>query len=96
MPSSVADRPVRPSLSVAVAHAAGILIAWIIIGVMMINVTQALGELSIIFPVSGGFFTLAHRMLDPSFAFAVRWPLEKFPLTSPDGLGSSATPWGLC
>jgi len=52
---------------------AGILIAWIIIGVMMINVTQALGELSIIFPVSGGFFTLAHRMLDPSFAFAMGW-----------------------
>ena len=38
----------------------------------MINVTQALGELCILFPVSGGFFTLAHRMLDPSFAFAVR------------------------
>jgi len=62
----------------------------------MINVTQALGELCILFPVSGGFFTLAHRMLDPSFAFAVRWPLEEFPLTSPDGLGSSAAPSGLC
>ena len=72
------------------AHTAGILIAWLIIGVMMINVTQALGELSILFPVSGGFFTLAHRMLDPSFAFAVRRSSKKCSLTAPDGLGSSA------
>ncbi|BEJ16208.1 hypothetical protein CspHIS471_0508130 [Cutaneotrichosporon sp. HIS471] len=52
---------------------AGILIAWIIIGVMLINVTQALGEMAIIYPVSGGFYTLASRMLDPSFAFAMGW-----------------------
>lgn len=36
-------------------------------------VTQALGEMAIIFPVSGGFYTLASRMLDPSFAFAFGW-----------------------
>ena len=40
---------------------------------MVINVTQALGEMSIVFPVSGGFYTLASRMLDPSFAFAMGW-----------------------
>lgn len=40
---------------------------------MLINVTQALGEMCIIFPVSGGFYTLASRMLDPSFAFAFGW-----------------------
>ncbi|KAK8846527.1 hypothetical protein IAR55_005613 [Kwoniella newhampshirensis] len=52
---------------------AGILIAWIIIGVMLINVTQALGEMAILYPVSGGFYTLASRMLDQSFAFALGW-----------------------
>lgn len=52
---------------------AGVLIAWMIIGVMLINVTQAIGELSILYPVSGGFYTLAVRFLDPSFAFAMGW-----------------------
>lgn len=42
-------------------------------GVMLINVTQALGEMCIVFPVSGGYYTLAARMLDPSFAFAMGW-----------------------
>ncbi|KAH8830061.1 APC amino acid permease [Flagelloscypha sp. PMI_526] len=52
---------------------AGVLIGWLIIGVMLINVTQALGEMCIMFPVSGGFYTLAVRFLDPSFAFAMGW-----------------------
>ncbi|WOO77221.1 Amino-acid permease inda1 [Vanrija pseudolonga] len=52
---------------------AGVLIAWISMGVMLINVTQALGEMAILYPVSGGFYTLASRMLDPSFAFAMGW-----------------------
>lgn len=51
----------------------GVLIAWIIMGAMLINVTQALGEMAILYPVSGGFYTLANRMLDPSFAFAMGW-----------------------
>ncbi|GAA5836294.1 hypothetical protein JCM3766R1_003482 [Sporobolomyces carnicolor] len=51
----------------------GILIAWLIIGVMMINVTQALGEMCILYPVSGGFYTLAVRFLDPGFGMALGW-----------------------
>lgn len=27
----------------------------------------------IIYPVSGGFYTLANRFLDPSYAFAMGW-----------------------
>ncbi|KAK4057913.1 Amino acid permease [Microbotryomycetes sp. JL221] len=50
---------------------AAILIAWIIIGVMLINVTQALGEMCILYPVSGGFYTLAIRFLDPGFGLAM-------------------------
>ncbi|KAL1413313.1 Amino acid permease [Vanrija albida] len=52
---------------------AGVLIAWISMGIMLVNVTQALGEMSILYPVSGGFYTLASRMLDPSFACAMGW-----------------------
>lgn len=52
---------------------AALIIAWVLMGVMLINVTQALGEMAIVFPVSGGFYTLASRMLDPSFAFALGW-----------------------
>ncbi|KAF9531465.1 APC amino acid permease [Crepidotus variabilis] len=52
---------------------AGVLIAWILTGIMLINVTQALGEMAILYPVSGGFYTLAIRFLDPSFAFAMGW-----------------------
>jgi amino acid transporter len=40
-------------------------------GIMLINVTQALGEMAIVFPVSGGFYTLAVRFLDPSWGFAM-------------------------
>jgi amino acid transporter len=40
---------------------------------MLINVTQALGELSILYPVSGGYYTLAIRFLDQSWGFAMGW-----------------------
>lgn len=52
---------------------AGVIISYIIIGAMLVNVTQALGEMAIMYPVSGGFYTLADRFLDPSFAFAMGW-----------------------
>ena len=52
---------------------AAVVLAWSIMGVMLINVTQALGEMACLYPVSGGFYTLASRMLDPSFAFAMGW-----------------------
>ncbi|RSH87806.1 uncharacterized protein EHS24_000323 [Apiotrichum porosum] len=59
--------------ALATGGPAGILIAWAVVGVMLMNVTQALGEMSIVYPVSGGFYTLASRMLDPAFAFSMGW-----------------------
>ncbi|KAJ3792108.1 amino acid permease-domain-containing protein [Lentinula aff. detonsa] len=44
---------------------AAILIGWIIMGVML-----AIGEISILYPLSGGF---AKRFLDPGFALAMGW-----------------------
>ncbi|KAG6836723.1 hypothetical protein H0H93_004386 [Arthromyces matolae] len=57
---------------------AGVIICWILMGIMLINVTQAnrtqaLGEMCILYPVSGAFYTLANRFLDPTFAFAMGW-----------------------
>lgn len=46
---------------------ASILIDFSIIGVMMFNVVYALGELSVMFPVSGGFYTYSTRFIDPSW-----------------------------
>ncbi|KAJ3738494.1 amino acid permease-domain-containing protein [Lentinula detonsa] len=46
---------------------AAILIGWIIMGVMLVN---AIGEISILYPLSGGF---AKRFLDPGFALAMGW-----------------------
>jgi len=50
-----------------------LLIDFIIIGVMMFNVVYALGELAVMYPVSGGFYTYATRFIDPSWGFAMGW-----------------------
>ncbi|KAL8935777.1 MAG: hypothetical protein Q9216_005263 [Gyalolechia sp. 2 TL-2023] len=52
---------------------AALLIAFIIIGVMIFNVVYALGELAVMFPVSGGFYTYSTRFIDPSWGFAMGW-----------------------
>jgi amino acid transporter len=40
---------------------------------MSLSFTKALGEMSILYPVSGGFYTLSAHFLDPTFAFAMGW-----------------------
>ncbi|KAK3697495.1 Amino-acid permease inda1 [Vermiconidia calcicola] len=50
-----------------------ILIGFGIIGIMMFNVVYALGELAIMYPVSGGFYTYSVRFIDPSWGFAMGW-----------------------
>lgn len=40
---------------------------------MMFNVVYALGELAIMYPVSGGFYTYSTRFIDPSWGFAMGW-----------------------
>lgn len=37
----------------------------------MFNVVFALGELAILYPVSGGFYTFSTRFIDPSWGFAM-------------------------
>lgn len=44
-----------------------------IMGVMIFNVVYALGELAIMYPVSGGFYVYSTRFIDPSWGFAMGW-----------------------
>jgi amino acid transporter len=46
---------------------------FLIIGIMMFNTVFALGELAIMYPVSGGFYTYSTRFIDPSWGFAMGW-----------------------
>jgi amino acid transporter len=52
---------------------ASLLIDFVIIGIMMFNVVYALGEMAVLYPVSGGFYTLSTRFVDPSWGFAMGW-----------------------
>ncbi|KAH8175525.1 amino acid permease domain-containing protein [Sarocladium implicatum] len=52
---------------------ASLLICFSIIGVMMFNTVYALGELAVLYPVSGGFYTYSTRFIDPSWGFAMGW-----------------------
>jgi yeast amino acid transporter len=40
---------------------------------MIFNVVFALGELAIMYPISGGFYTYSSRFIDPSWGFAMGW-----------------------
>ncbi|CAF1112930.1 unnamed protein product [Adineta steineri] len=46
---------------------------FIIIGFMLFNVCMALGELCVVFPVSGSFIAYGSRFLDPAWGFAMGW-----------------------
>ncbi len=52
---------------------ASLLIDFLIIGIMMFNTVYALGELAVMYPVSGGFYTYSTRFIDPSWGFAMGW-----------------------
>ena len=40
---------------------------------MLLNTCQAMGEMAIMYPVSGGFYVLVSRFIDPSWGFAMGW-----------------------
>lgn len=55
-----------------------LIIDYMIIGVMMFNVVFALGEMALMYPVSGGFYVLITRFVDPSWGFAVSFSLSQW------------------
>ncbi|KAG8357049.1 General amino-acid permease GAP1 [Fusarium venenatum] len=52
---------------------ASLLIAFVTMGTMQFFTMQALGELSVAFPVGGSFSNYSTRFLDPSWGFAMGW-----------------------
>ncbi|UPK93962.1 hypothetical protein LCI18_004897 [Fusarium solani-melongenae] len=52
---------------------ASVFICFGIAGIMIFNVVHALGELAVMYPVSGGFYTYSTRFIDPSWGFAMGW-----------------------
>ena len=52
---------------------ASLLLSFSIIGAMIFCTVQALGELAVIFPVSGSFSAYSTRFIDPAWGFAMGW-----------------------
>ncbi|KAL8640498.1 MAG: hypothetical protein Q9228_002588 [Teloschistes exilis] len=50
-----------------------VLIGFIVVGLMLLFTVQALGELAVLYPVNGAFFTYTCRFLDESWGFAMGW-----------------------
>lgn len=49
------------------------LIAFSLIGIMLYCTIHALGEMAVLFPVSGSFSAYSTRFLDPAWGFAMGW-----------------------
>lgn len=52
---------------------ASVLIAYALIGIMLYCTVHALGEMAVIFPVTGSFSRYSTRFLDPAWGFAMGW-----------------------
>ncbi|KAI9820370.1 MAG: hypothetical protein M1827_005994 [Pycnora praestabilis] len=50
-----------------------VLIGFMIVGLMLLFTVQALGELAVLYPVNGAFYSYAVRFIDPSWGFAMGW-----------------------
>ncbi|KAI0200409.1 amino-acid permease inda1 [Astrocystis sublimbata] len=52
---------------------ASLIIGYLVIGVMLLFTMQALGEMAVMYPVNGAFYTYVVRFIDPSWGFAIGW-----------------------
>ncbi|KAJ5752515.1 hypothetical protein N7520_009432 [Penicillium odoratum] len=50
-----------------------LLLGYLIVGFMLLLTIQALGELAVLYPENGAFFTYCVRFISPSWGFAVGW-----------------------
>ncbi|GGH60006.1 amino acid permease [Rothia aerolata] len=64
---------VASGATVASAGPGGALLAYALIGFMVLLLMQSLGEMSSHLPVPGSFQTFASRYVSPSFGFAIGW-----------------------
>lgn len=72
---------------ISIKGPATLLIDFAIMGVMIFNVVYALGELAVMYPVSGGFYTYSTRFIDASWGFAMGW--SKLSCTVPRSICSN-------
>jgi yeast amino acid transporter len=52
---------------------AAVLIGFAITGVMLLMTMQALGELAVLYPVNGAFYSYIVRFVSPAWGFAIGW-----------------------
>ncbi|KAJ5291886.1 General amino-acid permease GAP2 [Penicillium angulare] len=52
---------------------ASVVIAYVLIGIMLYTTVHALGEMAVLFPVSGSFAHYSTRFIDPAWGFAMGW-----------------------
>ncbi|GAP88483.1 putative amino-acid permease inda1 [Rosellinia necatrix] len=52
---------------------ASLVIGYLVIGTMLLFTMQALGEMAVMYPVNGAFYTYVVRFIDPSWGFAMGW-----------------------
>ncbi|PNS16765.1 Cationic amino acid transporter 1 [Sphaceloma murrayae] len=52
---------------------ASLVLCFMIVGSMLLVTVQALGELAVLYPVNGAFFTYICRFIDESWGFAMGW-----------------------
>jgi len=64
---------IASGLALANGGPAALIICYSIVGFMLFNVCMALGELCVVFPVSGAFTVYSSRFLDPAWGFAMGW-----------------------
>lgn len=50
-----------------------VLIGFLIVGLMLLFTVQALGELAVLYPVNGAFFSYGCRFIDEAWGFAMGW-----------------------
>ena len=49
------------------------MLGYIIVGSMLLCTVQALGEMAVLYPVNGAFYTYVVRFVDPAWGFAMGW-----------------------
>ncbi|KAF2084759.1 AAT family amino acid transporter [Saccharata proteae CBS 121410] len=52
---------------------ASLTLGFIIVGAMLLVTMQALGEMAVLYPVNGAFYSYMSRFMDPSWGFAIGW-----------------------
>ena len=58
---------------VAQAGPGGAILAYLLIGIMLLLLMSSIGELATFYPVSGSFSSYATRFVDPSLGFTMGW-----------------------